>query len=273
MSSGTHRDFVTVPTSPTDDILSPISKKINSMKRIHSPQEAMIREKRRQSLDFRKAVVPTPFPRPSVEFILGTSSENRKQVIDLLQWTYRQISPDIDEKAIRTEDPMQLPLLIANAKADAVLERLREEGVAEEKIVLTADQIVLFEGQVREKPTSADEAKLFLSSYSNKSVSTVSAVVVTHYPSGIRSGDIDVATVYWDAISDQVVEDVVSRGVTFNCAGGFRIEDEALNPLILSVDGALDSILGMPVQLTLKLVDDIIQQVHEGCEISTGLFK
>lgn len=165
------------------------------------------------------------------------------------------------EKAIRTDDPMILPQLIAHAKADAIISRLRHEGAVEEKIVLTADQIVLFEGQVREKPTSPEEAKYFLSSYSNKSVSTVSAVVVTHFPSGTRAAGIDVATVCWDSIPDEVVNDVVARGATYDCAGGFRIEDEALNPLILEADGTLDSIMGMPVQLTLKLVDEVIQQV------------
>jgi septum formation protein len=256
-------EFANVPMSPTDDMMSPVTKQLNMMKRIHSPPEAMIREKRRISFNFRKAVVPIPFPRPSSEFILGTSSANRKQVIELLQWKFRQMSPNIDEKAIRCEDPMMLPQLIAHAKAEAILDRLRQEGVTEEKIVLTADQIVLFEGQVREKPTSAEEARFFLSSYSNKSVSTVSAVVVTHYPSGMKAANIDVATVYWGTIPNEVVQDVVARGATYDCAGGFRIEDEALNPLITGVDGALDSIMGMPVQLTLRLVDEVIQQVQQ----------
>lgn len=158
---------------------------------------------------------------------------------------------------------MMLPQLIAHAKADAIIDRLRQEGIVDEKIVLTADQVVLFEGQVREKPTSAEEARFFLSSYSNKSVSTISAVVVTHFPSGIRAANIDVATVYWDTIPNDVVMDVVARGATYDCAGGFRIEDEALNPLIASVDGTLDSIMGMPVQLTMRLVDEVVQQVQQ----------
>lgn len=96
--SGKGDGFANVPISPTDDMMSPVTKQLNLMKRIHSPQEAIIREKRRTSFNFRKAIHPSPFPLPLCEFILGTSSANRKQVIELLQWKFRQMSPNIDGK-------------------------------------------------------------------------------------------------------------------------------------------------------------------------------
>lgn len=90
-----------------------------------------------------------------------------------------------------------MPLLIAEAKAVALVQRLREENSFSEKIILTADQIVLFDNKIREKPVDEKQAKNYLSSYSNKSVSTVSAVVVTHYPSGAQRSGVDIATVFW----------------------------------------------------------------------------
>ena len=38
------------------------------------------------------------------------------------------MSPDIDEKAIRHRDARTLTLLIANAKADALVEQLNKEA-------------------------------------------------------------------------------------------------------------------------------------------------
>ena len=90
--------------------------------------------------------------------------------------------PDIDEKAIRDDDPLLLPVLIAIAKATAIFDRLDKNH--DPFILLTSDQIVLFKTEVREKPVNEAEAVRFLSSYSDEQVSTISAVVATHFPSG-----------------------------------------------------------------------------------------
>jgi septum formation protein len=112
---------------------------------------------------------------------LGSSSSNRQKILQLVEWSYDIMIPDIDEKAFRHEDPLFLPVIIAKAKAAAIFERLSDQSPF---ILLTADQIVLFDSDVREKPVNEEEAIKFLSSYSNRSVSTISAVVATHYPSG-----------------------------------------------------------------------------------------
>jgi septum formation protein len=55
--------------------------------------------------------------------VLGSSSKWRRAVVEdsLGLAVARIVSPDIDEKAIRHDDPAELVRLLANAKADAVL--------------------------------------------------------------------------------------------------------------------------------------------------------
>jgi predicted house-cleaning NTP pyrophosphatase (Maf/HAM1 superfamily) len=62
------------------------------------------------------------------------------------------------------------------------------------------------------------------------------------------------STVSFSYIDPLVVEKVVARGYIYSSAGGFRIEDEDLNPLILKIDGTVDSILGMPMDATVRVV-------------------
>lgn len=124
-------------------------------------------------------------PPTELPIVLGSSSINRHNILNLLGWNYKIMVPDIDEKSIRNDDPYLLPILIAKAKATAIFERLKEEECLDSFILLTADQIVLFGEEIREKPVDEEEAVRFLTSYSNQKVSTLSAVVATHYPSGI----------------------------------------------------------------------------------------
>lgn len=177
------------------------------------------------------------------------------------------------EKAIRCEDPRELPLLIAQAKADAVIKKIIDAHDAAEKasleeaelepfVLLTCDQIVLFNGsEVREKPESPEQAQQYLQSYSNGCVSTISAVVVTHYPSLVQDSGIDEATVHWKAIDSETVQRVVARGEVMTSAGGFRIEDPDLQPLVRRIDGTVDSVMGMPLALASSLAMNVVTRL------------
>eukprot|EP01032_Pedospumella_encystans_P008909 gene8909-10527_t len=247
------------PSSPTDNLMSPCSKSLfGSKKNLNK----LIRPASiRQDFSLAAQVQPQPCPAHNMKLIFGTSSACRKNVIDALKWDYEQICADIDEKAIRHDDPMEMPVLIAKAKAEAIMEKERMLTWTEPAVLLTFDQIVLHRTNVREKPESRAEAVEYLSSYSGDAVSTVSAVVVTHIPSGIQMSSIDIATVYWRDISSEVVERVVDRGEVMSSAGGFLIEDEDLNGLIKGIDRPVDSVMGMPVDLTKRLMKDVLASV------------
>eukprot|EP01031_Cornospumella_fuschlensis_P029420 gene29420-35511_t len=253
-----------LPSSPTDKLLSPLTKRLWGPKRMHSPDMSKELKKNMTSLDFY--VLPTPFPYQDVGFILGTSSLNRKQIVDRLGWKYVQMSPDIDEKATRDPDPLEMPLLISQGKAQALLARLDQANDQSPKLLLTSDQIVLFGREVREKPTDRDEALAFLRSYSDKSVCTVSAVTITHYPSRKQRSAIDIATVYWEPIPEATVQRVVDKGGVFSCAGGFMVEDPDLCTLVKSIDGGMDSVMGLPVNLMFGLMEEVMEEVSGGID-------
>lgn len=54
---------------------------------------------------------------------------------------------------------MEMPVMIAKAKAEAIMEKERMLNWKEPAVLLTFDQIVLFRTNVREKPESRAEAK------------------------------------------------------------------------------------------------------------------
>ena len=201
------------------------------------------------------------------------------------------MAPDIDEKNvdIRHDDPTQLPVGIALAKADALMARLRKMREDPNSLppppssfssssssfyssssshipsqgpilILTADQVVLFGNkEVREKPESASEAKRFLASYSNTSVATISCIVATLFPSGEQASTVHVATVHWNHIPSDMIDRIVSRGEIFSSAGGFRVEDVDLNACIKSVEGGIDSVMGMPIAATSSVISDVLR--------------
>ena len=59
---------------------------------------------------------PSDFP-----LLLGSSSLNRQTVLTMCGWTFDVAVPDIDEKAIRNDDPYLLPVIIAKAKVKGLV--------------------------------------------------------------------------------------------------------------------------------------------------------
>jgi len=85
------------------------------------------------------------------KIILGSSSKWRKEVLTKMGYQFTTMSPDIDEKSIRHSDPKPMTLMISRAKADALFSK-----VTEPSILITSDQVIVWNGQVREKPANEE---------------------------------------------------------------------------------------------------------------------
>ncbi|KAJ0961341.1 hypothetical protein J5N97_000603 [Dioscorea zingiberensis] len=95
----------------------------------------------------------------SFKIILGSSSSTRKQILAEMGYDFTIMTADIDEKEIRSENPEELVVALAQAKADAIISRLQigdfREKDAEPTLLITADQVVVHGGVIREKPSDA----------------------------------------------------------------------------------------------------------------------
>ena len=91
-----------------------------------------------------------------MNIILGSKSSGRKYVLQQAGYVFDIMISDIDEKAIRSDNYEELPLLIARAKAKALLKKIIEPS-----ILITGDGIVMCNGQMREKPESEEQARAY----------------------------------------------------------------------------------------------------------------
>jgi len=177
--------------------------------------------------------------------VLGSSSKWRKEVLQKMGLKFTCISPDIDEKAIRHADPQQLTRLIANAKADALLLKIKEPS-----LLITSDQVIFCNGQIREKPQNAEECKLFLRSYEHFPAVCVTAVVVTNTSNGKRVEGLDVAKQHFHPIPEDFMDKLIQQGDVMCCCGGFTIEH--MEPYLKQLEGEVETVTGLPKTLTKK---------------------
>lgn len=172
-------------------------------------------------------------------------------VLERMGYQFEIMNPDINESTIRFDDPKELTLAIAHAKATALLPKI---GVP--AILITADLVVVYNGEIREKPGSKKEAREFLKSYGKHPVETVTAVVVTNTETRKRKEGVDIAQVWLGSLPEEFIEEMMKNPRTFSGAGGFDINDPKIQKYIERIEGESGSIEGLPETLTRQFIEE-----------------
>ncbi|XP_058725302.1 uncharacterized protein LOC131596602 isoform X2 [Vicia villosa] len=198
----------------------------------------------------------------SYKIILGSSSIARRKILSEMGYQFTLMTADIDEKSIRKETPEELVMALAEAKANAIISKLQTTGnqqrIDEPTLLIAADTVVVYEGVIREKPSNKEEARQFLKDYSGRKAATVGSVLVTNLKTGVRKGDSDRVEIYFNEIPDEIIEKLVDEGITLNVAGGLIIEHPLIFPYVKDVVGTTDSVMGLPKDLTEKLLKAVL---------------
>lgn len=187
-------------------------------------------------------------------FVIGTSSQIRLDILKRIlssKYDLYSLSPNIDEKKIRDEDPEKLVIKISKAKLDIVYLKIQELKLDCEYIYCS-DQVVFFEGRIREKPNSIAQNKEFLQSYRNKYVETIAGTHIMHIPTKQISFYIDKTKINFGDISDEIIDNIILRDISKYCCGGIVIEDKDLYKCINSIDGTIESVQGVNVNSLIK---------------------
>lgn len=180
-----------------------------------------------------------------MKIILGSQSENRKTVLANAGYVFDILVSDINERAIRHEDFYELPLLLAKAKAAALLPRINEPA-----LLITADQVIVWNGELREKPRDSAEARRYLETFSGSEypAECVNGVTVTNTATGKSLTEREVSRVYFSKIPADTIEQFLVECNPLKYAGGFTPQSSLLSPH-LRIEGSFESVLGLPMNV------------------------
>lgn len=187
-----------------------------------------------------------------MRIILGSASKQRKKVLKRMGYTFEVMVADIDEKAIRLDDPKKLTMALALAKAEAL--RLK---ITEPALLITADQVVMCNGEILEKPENPEQARRFLQGYAQYPAQPINAVVVTNTETGVQKGENDENTVYFRKFPNDVIEQLIAQGNIFSQAGAYSVEDPLIAPYVERIVGTIDSVEGLSKEITERLMKEV----------------
>jgi septum formation protein len=187
-----------------------------------------------------------------MKLILGSASRWRRELMEQLADHFAVVAPDIDEKAIRDDDPGELVRLLAAAKSEAVQDKVNEPAV-----IITSDQVVVGNGMIYEKPESEAQAREWFAATHLHAHETWTAVHAINSATGQVASGLDIAKIWFDRLPPTVIDQVIEQGDWQHSGGGLNVEDPLVAPYISQREGDLDSIIGLPLKLTRELITQV----------------
>lgn len=142
---------------------------------------------------------------------------------------------------------VELAVRLARAKAESVA--ATRAGV----LVIGADQVVSFRGQVFGKPEDADRARAQLAKLAGSTHELITGVATCL--AGETRVEHDVARLTLRSLSDAEIERYLGTGEWQGCAGGYRIEGRGIT-LFSRVEGDFTGIQGLPMLLLCRMLRD-----------------
>jgi septum formation protein len=181
----------------------------------------------------------------AVRVILASGSPRRRDLLRMVGIDHEVISADIDESYLPGEPPIAHAERLAREKGRVVAERHPEA------LVLSADTIVVIDGEVLGKPVSEEEAVRMLRQLSGRTHTVFTAVAVTWH--GRTDSSVEAVTVTFRPMSDSLIRAYVATGEPMDKAGAYGIQGYGAT-LVERIDGDFFAVMGLAIGRLIELV-------------------
>lgn len=174
--------------------------------------------------------------------ILASNSPRRRELLAGLDLEFEvKVIKGIDESYPETLAPHDVAQYIAERKADAYV-----EGLMENDLVITADTVVIVDGDILGKPHDAAEAHCMLRSISGRTHQVVTGVCLVTRES--RREFSVVTDVTFRDLTDAEIAYYVEHYRPFDKAGAYGIQEWIGYVGVTALHGSYYNVMGLPVQ-------------------------
>ncbi len=181
---------------------------------------------------------------------LASDSPQRSHLLNLLVSDFKIIRPQIDETPLANEPVEEYVLRLARRKARVGANLIAETAC--DDIFVGADTCVAIEDEKLGKPTDEYEARCMLRKLSGQVHQVYSAIAVA---TAMRCAVTSVMTnVEFHVLEAAQIDTYIESGESTGRAGAYAIQGKAA-AFVRRLDGSWSSVIGMPVQETLSLLD------------------
>ena len=176
--------------------------------------------------------------------ILASASPRRKKLLAEADYKFTVSVPKINESAFPAEgvNPCEYAKRLALAKAKNVAAKFPD------CLVIGADTVVDFNGEIIGKPADSKEAEQITRKLFSAPHKVITAVAIVRISDGTEIVESDTTTVYPKKLTDEQIAEHIKSKSWRDKAGAYAIQ-EGGDAFIEKIEGSLTNVMGLPMEL------------------------
>jgi septum formation protein len=184
-------------------------------------------------------------------FILASQSPRRKQLLVWADIDFDVIVSEAEEDFPAQMDVQEVPVYIAQKKAIAVQEKIKDElPIHQGKWIIAADTIVVLENEIIGKPTDRADAINILQKLSGKTHRVITGVYLINDTESRNFSE--TTLVHFHPLTLSQIEYYVDQYQPYDKAGAYGIQDWIGVVGIQGIEGDFYNVMGLPVSKLLS---------------------
>lgn len=182
------------------------------------------------------------------ELVLASSSIYRQQVLQTLGLPFVSRAPNVDESPLENEEPRDLVLRLAKAKALALAVDFPNT------LIIGSDQVAIIDGTLLGKPHTHERAFDQLKLCSGRTVEFSTGLCLLNTATGVADALVEPFFVRFRTLSESQIENYLYKEEPYNCAGSFKSEGLGIALFEALKGDDPNSLIGLPlIQLVTML--------------------
>ena len=178
----------------------------------------------------------------NLKIILASNSPRRQELLKGLDIDFEiRIIPDIDESYPPDMLPDEIPGYLSQKKANAYRASMQAD-----ELIITADTIVVLEGDILEKPSDKDDAIRMLKRLSGRKHQVITAVTLTA-EDWQKTFSVD-SFVDFAPLTDEEINYYVTHYQPYDKAGAYGIQEWIGYVGVRAIEGSFYNVMGLPIQ-------------------------
>ena len=185
------------------------------------------------------------------DVILGSSSPRRQELLRGMQIEFRIVESLVEERYPDNLPVEEVPIFLSELKAKDIQNQLSVHNY----LLITADTVVIHNGQILGKPQSLKEAGDVLKELSGDTHSVITGVTISTNHLFYSFSDTTLVTIA--PISDDEIDFTLDKDQVLDKAGSYGIQDWFGLAKVSSLVGSFYNVMGLPTHKLYKVLREL----------------
>ncbi len=185
----------------------------------------------------------------NIPIILASASPRRSELMQQANFNFSfTIIPSTIEETMISDTPDKIVEDLAFQKANDVYHSFKTTTTAQDFLVIGADTVVCYNGEILGKPEDEQEAFDMLKLLSDRTHQVYTGIALLHYSEGVKHSYLfnEKTDVIFHAINDYELKEYIATKDSLDKAGAYGIQGSFAKH-IKGINGDYNNVVGLPI--------------------------